>query len=197
VRFEFVLEQGGLMSEHTIIGVASEQFFSDALHEALSRERVSVSDDAICYIVLLLADPQRSACHPDETLSDVFLRATHLKHSDAVRHLRLIGDKALLFSGLWWEYELRLLRSSHLRLYVDLGTAAYRSVGGIPWTELSNKFEGIVDVLARLGLAQEHATDRNILRLYRRWEATRSSSAARILASQGILVGMPTKEGLG
>ena len=168
-----------------------EEFFSDALGEAMQKERVSVSADAHYYVVRLLVRQIDHGCHPNETLSDRFALAFNAKPIDRKRILTEVGDKALVFSGLWWEYQYRPLRSSHATFHVDLGRRAYRSVGGVPYEELSSKIGGVVDALIRLGTDHSLNTERDVLRLYMLWTDTRSPHAARALSQKGLMV-MPS-----
>ncbi len=169
-----------------------EEFFSEALGEAMQKECVSVSADAHYYVVQLLVRQIDHGYHPDETLSDRFALAFSAKPVDRNRILREVGDRALVFSGLWWEHQYRPLRSSHATFHVDLGRRAYRSVGGVPYDELSSKIGGVVDALIRMCTDHSLNTARDVLRLYMLWADTHSRHAARALLGRGLMI-MPSR----
>ncbi len=171
-----------------VVRVSPEQFFSDALGEALEKERVTVSACAHTYVVRLLVRQIDRGYHPDETLSDRFALAMQAKQAERIRILCEVGDRALVVSGLWWEHQYRPLRASHAGLHIDLGRMAYRNVGGVPFDELAQNIGGVVDALIRLGTDHSLRTAQDILRLYMLWQETRSPHAARALSAKGVMV---------
>lgn len=177
------------MPQHVISPDRPEQFFADALTDALDRERVTVSQDAVAYVVFLLADLQRSSCHPDDVLAEDYARAFASHRAPQAVVLRSVGDRALLFSGLWWERERSRHGGPQVRYHMDLGRTAYRTVGGVPFIELADRFGGVVDALMRLASTHLLTSDPGLLRLYDLWSETRSTRAARLLAERGMLVG--------
>jgi len=176
------------MSQRVISPDRPEQFFADALTDALDRERVTVSQDAVAYVVFLLADLQRSRCHPDDVLAEDYARAFASRRAPQAVVLRSVGDRALLFSGLWWERERSRHGGPQVRYHMDLGRAAYRTVGGVPFAELADRFGGVVDALMRLASTHLLTSDPGLLRLYDLWSETHSTRAARMLAEQGMFV---------
>jgi hypothetical protein len=163
------------------------EFFRDALGEAMANERLTVEPFTEYYLVQLLADVVEGSWHPTETLGDVYVRAQAMKPVDRRRTLRSIGDRALVFSGLWWEHNFRPLRPSHAKYHVELGRLAYREIGGVPFDEIAQKFDGIVDALVRLGTDASLRTARDLLRLYLIWQETGSGYAARVLVRNGLV----------
>jgi len=170
-----------------IIRDTPTEFFRAALAEAMARERVSVESFTEYYLVRLLVGEVSNGHHPSETLGDVFANALGAKPAERQRLLRWVGDRALVFTGLWWEHGFRPRRVSHARFHIDVGTAAYRTIGGVPFEEMASKFEGIVDALARLGADTSLLSAQDVVRLYLLWEETRSAYAARILAERGLI----------
>lgn len=169
-------------------GCTPEEFFGEALKVAMEKERVSVGGYAQHYLLQLLVRQIDNGFSLDETLGDRFALALKAGSVDRIRILREIGDRALIFSGLWWEHNFRPLRPSHAKFHIDLGAWAYRSVGGVPFDELATNIDGIVGVLMQLGLDHSLTTARDILRLYALWHDTHSRHAARALAAQGLMV---------
>lgn len=181
---------GGTMTSHVILSSPVE-FFRDALEDAMEKEHVSVSVFARHYVVRLLVRQVEQGYHPDETLSDRFALALASGPADRNRILAEVGDKALVFSGLWWEHQYRPHRPSHATFHIELGRHAYRTVGGVPFDELASNIGGVVDALIRLGTDHSMKTARDVLRMYLLWQETHSRHAARALLAQGVMI-MPS-----
>ena len=171
-----------------IVGETPMEFFREALQEALQREGVTVDVTSEYYLVKLLVSQIDEGFHPDETLGDRFAIAIHAKPIDRMQIFRAVGDRALINCGLWWEHQYRPRRPSYAQYHMQLGKVAYRGVGGEPFDEIAEKFEGLVDALIRFGTKASLATARDILRLYTLWEETRSAHAASALAERGVYV---------
>lgn len=171
-----------------LVVMTLEEFFQTALAEAIERERVRITDAVRQYVVLLLA---RQDYHPGEALGIRFAHALdavvdQVSKVSVMQELQDIGDRALIASGLWWEREFRPRRVSNLGVHRAIGQQAYRMLGEDPFSELAEKFEGIVDVLMRLSTDRFSKSAPDILRLYAIWEETGSGYAARALAKYGI-----------
>ena len=166
------------------------EFFLEALARALKAERVQVTPDAHIYVARLLLQTMTDGRHPSETLGDRVARASEeINPLQRQAILREVGDMALIFCGLWWEWEFRPRRPSHAAYHLDLGRWAYRHLDADPFLEISEKFRGLVDALIRLGTEHSLATARDVMRLYRLWEETHSPHAAKALAGLGLIVG--------
>ncbi len=164
------------------------EFFRSLLGDALQRERVKVAPITEFYIVQLLAREVSDGHHPTEILADPFAGALSASPRERVSALRSVGDRALVFSGLWWERDSRPRRPAHVAYYVQLGSIAYRTIGGSPFEEMASKFEGIVDTLARVSTDVLVTSSSDILRIYCMWQETQSKFAARALAARGVSV---------
>jgi hypothetical protein len=56
---------------------------------------------------------------------------------------REVGDRALLITGLWWEYDLRPRRMPKAAALIRLGSSAYWTIGAKPFEELAERFDGV------------------------------------------------------
>lgn len=169
-----------------ISALSLEEFFRDAVVDAMSRERVSVEPYTEHYVIQLLVRETRDGHHPMETLSDEYVRALSARTADRRRLFQSIGDRALVFSGFWWNYEFRPRRLSNAEFHLQLGRRAYGHIGGQPFDEMALKFDRLADALARLATNAFLVTPRDIARLYRLWDETYSRYAARALAERGL-----------
>src|SRR4029079_3201416 len=118
------------------------------------------------------------------------------------RQLRHIGDTSLYVSGFWSEsLEGRVVDVDY---YIEMGGSAYGELarGGLRATdplgdvfgELAVNFVRLVGALALISRRVATPTsDRDILRLYRHWQRTKSANAAARLAALGVVP--PTSDG--
>jgi hypothetical protein len=114
------------------------------------------------------------------------------------RHtLREIGDTSLYVSGFWAESLADKLVD--VDYYIDLGGTAYGELarGGTGWTgdpfgdvfgELAANFARFVEVLMVISRRTTHvANNEDVVRLYQRWQRTKSRWAAARLAALGVI----------
>jgi hypothetical protein len=173
-----------------------EGFFRDEVDRAFRDEGLSPGVMVEHYIVQLLAG---YAAHPIETepLALRMAAAFAAPPRERRRQLRDIGDTSLYVSGFWSE---SLAEAPvDIDYYVDMGGAAYRELarGGIGWTgdaygdvfrELAMNFVRFADALSLVSRRTTlPATNQDIVRLYRRWQATKSATAAARLAAIGVV----------
>lgn len=170
-----------------IIRETPMEFFHAALTDALAHENVRVTPLSEFYVVRLLAGEKVQNSHPTDSLHDLFAQAIAETPARRDEMFRDVGDRALLISGLWWEHDLRPRRAPKSAALMQLGSSAYWTIGAEPFEELSQKFEGVVFALARLGVDATICSTRDLLRLYDAWERTKSPLAARVLAHRGLI----------
>ena len=170
-----------------------DEYLARALDETVERTGTGISTDTKAYVVFLLRSQLNSRDWPDEPLSPRVAGAFErgLRPSERRARFRNVGDTSLIYCGLWWmREEGRALRVSNLDFYLDIGPLAYRQLDDRPFTELSQQFGALVDILARMHLTGSTDSAEDIVRLFRIWERTRSAHAARILADRGVFVSM-------
>ena len=168
-----------------MIQCVPQEFFNEALGEAMERRRVSVSPFVHAYLVRLLLWQIDSGHHPDEILAYLFLEAKRTGGYTGALKMSAVGDRALVFCGLWWERQYRLRRPFDAKYHIDLGRSAYRAVGGAVFEELSKKFEWLVDALNELCITRV-MTNRELVRMFELYERTKSTQAARVLLAHGV-----------
>jgi len=173
-----------------------EAFFRDEVNRAFRDEHLAPGVMVEHYVVQLLAG---YAAQPIETtpLALRMLEACDAPLPERRRYLREIGDTSLYVSGFWSESLDE--RAIDVAYYMDMGGSAYSELarGGAGWTrdpygevfgELAENFVRFVGALAlisrRVALP---TTDRDIFRLYQRWQRTKSASAAARLAAVGVV----------
>jgi len=175
------------------LGSTVEAFFQDEVERAFRDEGLSPGVMVEHYVVRLLSG---YAVRQIEStpLALRMLAAAEAPPPERRRHLRHIGDTSLYVSGFWSEsLEGRLVDVDY---YIEMGGSAYGELaGGGPlgdvFGELAVNFVRFVGALALISRRVATPTsDRDILRLYRQWQRTRSANAAARLAALGVV---PTK----
>lgn len=190
-------------SSPELVPVASLQdFFREAIDDALASHHVAVDQHTAVYVVNLLTLFSRAEAFHDEPEGprlrplSLLLSDAAEAHDPAVRNqaLRRLGDVALFVAGFLAD---GLHRTTvGVDYYVRMGGGAYQtlsvtmpdSVRGRTWApiyaELSAKFQDLVDVLNEVRGAA--ASDADVLRLYELWLSTGSRRAARLLQRLGV-----------
>ncbi|MGH7820065.1 MAG: hypothetical protein ACREQ9_09845 [Candidatus Binatia bacterium] len=179
-------------------------FFRDLLRQACDEQKVSPSESAEFYLVQLLTGFVR----PERRLLDRPLALEYLESFDdqtPVRYQKLkqVGDTALFLTGVFTEsLEGKAVGPDY---YKQLGGLAYRHVASLPgtalgkgvidlFTEMSVRFVDFVRVLSHMSLDELFASDRDTLRIYRRWLLTRGARDADLLVRRGIVPFAPKKQ---
>src|SRR4029077_16722824 len=178
------------------IETSVEVFFRDEVDRAFKDEGLSPGVMVEHYIVQLLAG---YAAPPIETepLALRMAAAFEAPPRERRRQLRDIGDTSLYVSGFWGES----LEDAAVDVdyYIEMGGSAYRELarGGVGWTgdpygdvfrELAMNFVRFADALALVSRRTAiPASNQDIVKLYRRWQATKSASAAARLAAMGVV----------
>jgi len=178
------------------LGSTVEAFFQDEVERAFREEHLSPGVRVEHYVVQLLAGyaVQQMESTP---LALRMLAAADAPSRERRRHLRNIGDTSLYVSGFWSDsLEGRLVDVDY---YIEMGGTAYGELarGDSIWAtdplgdvfgELATNFVRFVGALALISRRVATPTsDRDILRLYRHWQRTRSSNAAARLAALGVV----------
>ncbi len=190
------------MSER-LLRSAPKEFFRELVRQACEEQKVLPSESAEFYLVQLL---ERFMRH-DEGLLDRPLALEYLQSLDSnpperYRRLKQVGDTALFVSGVFTEsLEKKTVGAEY---YTSLGGMAYQNLASLPgthlgtgvialFTEMSTRFLDFVRVLAQMSIDDLFASDRDTLRIYRRWLVTRGARDAALLIRRGIIPFAPKK----
>jgi hypothetical protein len=193
----------------TIQPVASlKEFFRDALHDALSHQRVAVKGETEHYVVNLLTlfsdadalyernprEPdQRSGLKPLALMLGEALDAP--THEARFRSLQRLGDVSLFIAGFFSAGFARKLVD--IDYHIAMGGRAYGTLAeSCPPTrgrtmrqvfaELAGKFQPMVDALNEISETSYQHTDQDRLRLYELWVKTGSERSRRLLRKLGV-----------
>jgi len=178
------------------LGETIEEFFRDEVDRAFRDQGLTAGALTEHYLVQLLAT---YAAQPIQAqpLALKMLEAVEATPRERRTHLREIGDTSLYVSGFWGESLADKLVD--VDYYIDLGGSAYGELarGGTGWTgdpfgdvfgELAANFARFVEVLMMISHRTTHvARNEDVVRLYQRWQRTKSRWDAARLASLGVI----------
>jgi len=183
------------------LAASVDEFFHEAVTQALTAVELDASEPAEWYLVGLLGEFTRARVS-DEPLG-IKLAAPGADPGERVRTLKHVGDTSLYLAGFFADSLHRSLVDADY--YVGLGQNAYaqlaRQLGAARsltevYEELAAKFPRFVDVLnevrRRTTLAELNATT-DIGKLYEIWLRTRDEWVEKKLKAAGILVDPGTK----
>ncbi|MEO8061758.1 MAG: hypothetical protein ABI821_03315 [Pseudomonadota bacterium] len=193
----------------TIQPVASlKEFFRDALHDALSHQRVAVDDQTEHYVVnLLTLFSDADALYERDTREPV--QRTRLKPlavmlGDALEAptqearfhgLQRLGDVSLFIAGFFSagfarklvdvDYHIAMGGRAYGTLADNCPPARSRTLRQV-FAELATKFTPMVDALNEISESSYQHSDKDRLRLYELWVKTGSERSRQLLRKLGL-----------
>ncbi|MEL6340942.1 MAG: hypothetical protein AAFP04_03630 [Myxococcota bacterium] len=185
-----------------IAGRNLQEFFRREVSGAATSLGVDVDGSSEFYVVNLLCDFSRSDMSPTpgkEPLAFIYKRAIEAPPRERMSHLKELGDIALYVSGFFADFVERSLVG--IDYYIAMGRSAYESLSDLLVGErsgetfveiyqaLARSFAEWVDVLNQISEQGQLrlASDSELLRLYDRWNRTKSPRLARILSQRGVI----------
>ena len=188
-------------------------FFHEVVEDAIKTKRVEATDGATTYLVSLLSDYARPDARAEQALERplAFLldEALHTPAAgERFDRLRVLGDGVLYTCGFFGDHF--VARGVDQKYLVGIGTTAYGAASSMllvgsgdaktaatdVYGELASKFAMFVDVIAEVAdttIAKGVATSKGLLRLYERWQKTKSGTLAQALTSHGLVPMAGTK----
>lgn len=181
-----------------------EGFFHDEVDRAFRDKGLAPGTLVEHYLVQLLAAYAAQGIQ-DAPLALRLAEAIDANPRERRRSLREIGDTSLYVSGFWADSLADKMVDADY--YIQLGGSAYGELarGGPGWTrdpqgevfgELAANFVNFVEVLAIVSRRTTHpSSNEDVLRLYQRWQRTKSAGAAARLAALGVVPGFVKGDG--
>lgn len=185
------------MAAQSIVETQPTEFFRDLVRAAMRTQKVDDGEETEFYLVQLLARHVRSEREMlERPLALSFLEAQGDDGARRFERFRQVGDTALFVAGLFTDsLEGTLVQPSY---YVDLGRLAYQRTAEStrpPLREMFRRlacgFTSLVRVLGEIAASDLFASDRDTLRLYRRWLLTRGAVDADRLVRRGVIAVAP------
>jgi len=189
------------MNSPILVETSAREWFREAITEVLSVRRIAVRQETEFYLVDLLtgfmASERLFVEQPDGTVREeplalILLRAMAADRRERAAHLKRLGDTSLFVSGFFGD---SLARSAvDAGYYRAMGERAYgaladgersQTLAGL-YGELSRRFESFVDCFAEIAELADLESNRGLVRLYERFQLTRSERVAEKLRARGV-----------
>jgi hypothetical protein len=189
------------MHSPILVSQSIREFFHEAVTGALGTRRLAVLPETEHYLVELLAGfasserlyvDQGDGTLEEEPLALILLRALAAERRERVAQLRRLGDTSLFVSGFFGD---SLARSAvGAGYYRAMGERAFRALAEAErsaalaglYGELSGRFDAFVDCFAEIAELSDLESNRGLLRLFERWQLTRSERVAEKLTARGV-----------
>jgi len=195
----------GNIDTQLITGMDVSDYFRDSVTTAAANQNLEINTETILYVVNMLTSFVRAENLYEKTDDGYMIRALALIYADSIdaattaernRILQRLGDIALFISGL---FSYSLNRSLvDVDYYAAIGGNAYANLAdttrrgfqgqtvSMVFSELSDKFLSLVDILAEVNENCSQKSDSDIMRLYELWLKTGSERVAKQLQKFGI-----------
>lgn len=182
--------------------VQPQEFFHEVVAEAMNKTRVKTNSAVHQYLVELLGffisvdnlfdECDENGKRSQDTLAEMFLKASGAAESVRNDMLKKLGDTSLYISGFFGDSLFR--KVVDIDYYAEMGGNAYSFLAkSVPeaqvaqvYKEISEKFLQFVDVLTFVSQNSLLGSEQNLLRLYERYLYTGSELTRQQLAAQGI-----------
>lgn len=180
-----------------------QEYFRELVTDAVGRQSVMIQPETEFYLVNLLHQfmttdrlypPDASGHGRQEPLALMVKEALEEPRTEIQRSLfRNVGDVSLYVAGYFQDSLNRKLVD--VDYYIEMGGTAYAQVAArideaptrAVYSELSEKFPKLVDVLAVVSDHTTQKSEKDLLRMYELWVRTKSERAAKALQEAGIL----------
>ncbi len=185
------------MSESTILESHPTEFFRELVRDAMKERGLEHLEETEFYLVALLEGQLRSRGDLlEKPLALTYLEAETGSRFESFQLYKHVGDTALFVAGVFVDcLERTVVQPAY---YMELGQLAYRRIAEngadnvrAMFDALARQFGELVGVLAAISSRELFGSDRDTLRIYRRWLLTRSAADAAELVRRGIIPGEP------
>jgi len=189
------------MHSPILVAESPRAWFKEAVSEVLSTRRLSVQQETEFYLVELLTGflssdrlfvQQADGSVEEEPLALILLRAMAAERRERAAALKRLGDTSLFVSGFFGDSLARgpvdagYYRSMGERAYGALADGERSQALAGLYGELSRRFDAFVDCFAEIAELSDLESNRGLVRLFERWQLTRSERVAEKLRARGV-----------
>jgi hypothetical protein len=165
-----------------LINSTTDGLWRDIIHEATGICRSNLQVELESYLVKLLVNYTTKPEVSKEIMATQFLDGAKLSPSERVVALQHVGDKCLIFSGLFPGIaEKRLVKISY---FITLGRSAYNTISRTNndlYDLLTQQFVPIMDILQSVRQYTHACPDLLPMQAYDLWNESGSQRALRTL----------------
>jgi len=173
------------MPELLIHSSATAEWLS-LVNEAETAAALHLDEEMQSYLVFLLMRFTESPELAASVLAMEYLQSMHARGRVGHDQLRNVGDKCLLYSGLFPQRAER--RRVKISYFVDLGRSAYQQLSdrlehgaAAMYHQLANAFVSLMDVLQTMRTLGDRAHQLEPVHAFELWRSTDSQAALRTL----------------
>jgi hypothetical protein len=189
------------MSEPILSSRSAQEWFKEQVGEVLSLRRVRVKAETEFYLVEILTRflasealhvRQADGTVAVEPLALILLKALEADRRERTARLKRLGDTSLFVSGFFSDSLSRgvvdagYYRAMGERAYGALADAERGAALEALYQELSERFTDLADCLAEIAELSDLTSNRGLVRLYERFQLTRSERVAEKLRARGV-----------
>lgn len=187
------------MPRTNIVESHPTEFFRGLVREAIVERGVAAGEETEFYLVTLLEGLLHGAGDLlERPVALTYLEAESSDPHESFQRYKQVGDTGLVVAGLFVEcLERASVQPSY---YVQLGQLAFQRIAanardrlGPMFDEMAQQYGELVGVLGAIGSRELFSSDRDTLRIYRRWLASHAQADARELYRRGIIPGEPSR----
>jgi hypothetical protein len=188
------------MASGHIVATGPTEFFRDLVQSAMQAQNFEpATEETEHYLVLLLERHVRGhRALLQKPLGVSYLEAVHTAPPESIHRFQTVGDTALFLVGIFTEsFERSLVQPGY---YIELGQMAYTRIADLSnkslrdlFAALAEQFRALVGVLGEISARDLFGTDRDTLRIYRRWLVSRAPADADRLVRMGVIPGEPSR----
>jgi len=197
-----------------LVSQSAREWFKEAVSEVFSLRRLSVQAETEFYLVELLTGfvarerlfiEQPDGTQQEEPLALILLRAMAADRRERAGQLKRLGDTSLFVAGFFGDSLARgpvdagYYRAMGERAYGALAEGERSATLAGLYGELSRRFDAFVDCFAEIAELGDLESNRGLVRLFERWQLTRSERVAEKLRSRGVALfagPVPTSKGV-
>lgn len=165
-----------------LVNSSSIASWHEIIHEAEASCAIALNEEVEAYLVFLIMRYLRKPEVAKQIIAHEFLAGMQLSAAQRELVLQGVGDKCLLFSGLFPKLaERRLVKISY---FVNLGQSAYGTLAKTQhdlYASLARQFVTLMDVLQSVRQYTRNFPDLLPLQAYDLWNETGSKRALTVL----------------
>src|SRR3989338_8083178 len=182
------------------------EYFKDLVEKEIDRQKTHVSAEVSFYLVNLLTHFFKTEkLYTKDTegnfveipLALILSKALNADTGEKIQLFKKLGDHSLYVSGFFSESIHH--KAIDMDYYVNMGENAYNELSylmkaikhnealALIYHELSQKFIKLTDVLAEVREASRITSNKDLLKMYEHWIATKSQRIEKKLIKEGII----------
>lgn len=181
-----------------LVNSTTTGLWHEIIHEAEAACTIFLKEELEAYLVFLLARYVNKPEMMKQIIAQEFMEGLKHSHNQRAVAMQEVGDKCLLFSGLFPQMaEKRLVKVSY---FVNIGQASYESISHKStdlYGMLARQFVSLMDILQSIRRYSNEMSDLLPIQAYDLWNESGSKRALHVLGQHSqsipVITGQETK----